>query len=166
MKKSDLKVDAVIMLVVTFPIRAISVSYFSNLLRILQATLREAAKAQPDRLERLYMVPRPVLYHTVLSQDESMVLNMYFREGDPSHEMGQFNAEVTSAFVTALKDFLLGNAQTHLWEYAVPESRSSHDSLLESRLASLVKEMKKYPGSSISIGNEEIRFSLNGFEVN
>ena len=163
MKKN---VDAGDVLVVTFPVRVIAVSYLSNFLRTLQATLRETAKIHSDSAERLYVVPRPVLYQTVLSQDGSTVLNVFFQEGDGAPAMAQFTTEVMHVFMTNLKDFLLGNAQTHLWEYAVPESKSSHNSPLESRLASLIKEIKKYPGSLIMVDEEKITFSLNGFEVN
>ena len=79
--------------------------------------------------------------------------------------MTQFTKDVMSEFMTNLRGFLLGNAQTHLWEYAVPESKSSHDSPLESRLASFVKEMKKLPESFVMVRDEKIKFSLNGFEV-
>ena len=152
--------------VVTFPKNAVAVSYLSNFLRILQATLREVAKIQPDSEDRLSKSPRPVLYQTATSLDGSLILNMFFRETDSDQPIADFTTDVMSEFMTTLKGFLLGNAQTHLWEYAVPESKSTHDSPLESRLASLIKEMKKYPGSLIMVDQEKIKFSLNGFEVN
>ena len=159
------KINSGHLLVVTFPKNAVAVSYLSNFFRILQATLREVAKIQPDSEDRLSKSPRPVLYQTATSLDGSLILNMFFRETDSDQPIADFTTDVMSEFMTTLKGFLLGNAQTHLWEYAVPESKSTHDSPLESRLAFFVKEMKKLPGSYVMLGEEKIKFSLNGFEV-
>ena len=159
------KIDSTDVLVVVFPKDSIAVSYLSNFVRILQATLREVAKKHPASGDRLSRSPRPVLYQTSDSLNGTLVLTMFFHEPYLEEPMTQFTKDVMSEFMINLRDFLLGNAQTHLWEYAVPESKSSHDSPLESRLASFVKEMKKLPESFVMVRDEKIKFSLNGIEV-
>ncbi len=157
--------EARVVLKVSLPSESISVSYLSNLLRVMQAALRETAVQSEDTSDTMEGGESPVLCQTISTLDNHTCILMYFTNRHENANLIDFTALVVTTFVNGLNNFLNGNAQTSLWGFAVADNRSSKDTPLTKRYRQVVKTMKRMSGASLSSGTLSIVFKDDTFGV-
>ena len=146
-------------LTIKLPTESVQVSYLSNLLRVVQAALRETASSTDDTLSTMSRNPAPLLFSRVDRHNGITTILMYF--GDE-----EFSKLVVHRFLEGLNEFLNGNAQSSLWGYTVSEQRTSYRKDSDVRYAQVTKMMKKLCASLLSSDSRCITFTEDGFEVN
>ena len=63
---------------ISIPVRALQVSYVSNLLRVIQAAIRELALSSSHTSQLLSEKPAPVLSSTISFSDEESLIRLFF----------------------------------------------------------------------------------------
>ena len=152
-------------LTIKLPIESVPVSYLSNLLRVVQAALRETASSTDDTLSTMSTNPAPLLFSSFDRHNGITTVLMYFGGANDNKLIEKFTKLVVHRFLEGLNEFLNGNAQSSLWGYTVSEQRASYGKDSDVRYAQVTKVMKKLSASSLSSDSRCITFTENGFEV-
>ena len=152
-------------LTIKLPTESVQVSYLSNLLRVVQAALRETASSTDDTLSTMSRNPAPLLFSSVDRHNGITTILMYFGDANDNRLIEEFSKLVVHRFLEGLNEFLNGNAQSSLWGYTVSEQRASYGKDSDVRYAQVIKVMKKLSASSLSSDSRCITFTENGFEV-
>ena len=154
-----------VVLEISLPSESISVSYLSNLLRVMQAALRETAVHSEDTSETMLRGDPPVLCQTIRTYESQTCISMYFTNRQEDEHLIDFTGLVVDTFVDGIHDFLNGNAQTSLWGFPVADSRSDKDTPLTKRYRQVIRAMKRMSGASLSSGSLSIVFKDDAFGV-
>jgi len=152
-------------LTIKLPIESVPVSYLSNLLRVVQAALRETASSTDDTLSTMSTNPAPLLFSSLDCYKGVTTISMYFGDANDNGLIEKFTKLVVNRFLEGLNEFLNGNAQSSLWGYTVAEQRTSYGKDSDVRYAQVTKVMKKLFASSLSSDSRSITFTEDGFEV-
>ena len=134
---------------ISIPVRTLQVSYASNLLRVIQAAIRELAQSSNQTNQLLSEKPSPVLSSIITFSDD----------------LSELTEEIGKMFLNSFREFLSGNSQSSLFGFNVPENRSQHDSSLHKRYSQVSGLLKRYPGTSLSHSGVSITFTKDGFGV-
>ena len=153
-------------LTIKLPTESVPVSYLSNLLRVVQAALRETASSTDDTLSTMSTNPAPLLFSSFDRHNGITTAFMYFGDANDNRLMEEFTKPVVHRFLEGLNEFLNGNAQSSLWGYTVSEQRNSYGKDSDVRYAQVTKVMKKLSPSSLSSDSRCITFTEDGFEAN
>ena len=137
-------------LTIKLPVESVPVSYLSNLLRTLQAALRETASSTDDTLSTMSTNPAPLLFSSFDRHNGITTVLMYFGDANDNRLIEEFTKPVVHRFLEGLNEFLNGNAQSSLWGYTVSEQRASYGKDSDVRYAQVTKVMKKLSPSSPS----------------
>ncbi len=152
-------------LTIKLPTESVQVSYLSNLLRIVQAALRETASSTDDTMSTMSTNPAPLLFSSLDRHNGITTILMYFGDVNDNRLIEEFSKLVVHRFIEGLNEFLNGNAQSSLWGYKVSEQRTSYRKDSDVRYAQVTKMMKKMFVSSLSSDSRCITFTEDGFEV-
>ena len=152
-------------LTIKLPTESVQVSYLSNLLRIVQAALRETASSTDDTMSTMSTNPAPLLFSSLDRHNGITTILMYFGDAYDNRLIEEFTKLVVHRFLEGLNEFLNGNAQSSLWGYTVSEQRTSYRKDSDVRYAQVTKMMKKLVASSLSSESRCITFTEDGFEV-
>ena len=79
--------------------------------------------------------------------------------------MEEFTRGVAMVFFDELLTYLSGNAQTDLWGNISPIGNCVLSDSMKTRFDRIRKELRRVPGSSISVNNRTIVFSEDTFKV-
>ena len=150
---------------ISIPVRALQVSYVSNLLRVIQAAIRELALSSSHTSQLLSEKPTPVLSSTISFSDEESLIRLFFTHSDLQEDLSVVTEEIGRTFLNSFREFLSGNSQSSLFGFNVPENRSQHDNSLHKRYSSVSKLLKRYPGTFLSHSEISITFTEDGFGV-
>ena len=150
---------------ILIPVRALQVSYASNLLRVIQAAIRELAQSSSQTNQLLSERPPPVLSSIITFSDDESVIKLFFTRSDLQHDLPILTEEIGKMFLNSFREFLSGNSQSSLFGFNVPESRSQQDSSLHKRYSQVSGLLKRYPGTSLSHAGVSIKFTEDGFGV-
>ena len=150
---------------ILIPVRALQVSYASNLLRVIQAAIRELAQSSNQTNQLLSERPPPVLSSIITLSDDESVIKLFFTRSDLQHDLPVLTEEIGKMFLNSFREFLSGNSQSSLFGFNVPESRSQQDSSLHKRYSQVSGLLKRYPGTSLSHAGVSIKFTEDGFGV-
>ena len=150
---------------ILIPVRALQVSYASNLLRVIQAAIRELAQSSNQTNQLLSERPPPVLSSIITFSDNESFIKLFFTRSDLQHDLPVLTEEIGKMFLNSFREFLSGNSQSSLFGFNVPESRSQQDSSLHKRYSQVSGLLKRYPGTSLSHAGVSIKFTEDGFGV-
>lgn len=150
---------------ISIPVRTLQVSYASNLLRVIQAAIRELAQSSNQTNQLLSEKPSPVLSSIITFSDEQSIIRLFFTRSDSQDDLSELTEEIGKMFLNSFREFLSGNSQSSLFGFNVPENRSQHDSSLHKRYSQVSGLLKRYPGTSLSHSGVSIAFTKDGFGV-
>ena len=132
-------------IVVKIPQSTVSVSHMSNLLRVLQATVREFSTGQLYEFDSTGL---PILVADFDSSQYGTTIKIRFGNSIEvgSSELEGATSKAFDVFKSMYIDFLNQDAQSDLW-------------------VQLTGVLKKTPGTSITVSKMTILFNENGFGV-
>ena len=150
---------------IVLPVESFAVSYFSNLLRVIQAAIRELASTFESLKEISDENLRSVLHFTPFTKNGELVLQFSFLHLERDVEMEEFTSIIAPVFFDELLTYLRGNAQTDLWGNISPVENLTLSDSMKGRFDRVRKELRRIPGASIGVNNRTIVFSENTFKV-
>ena len=136
----------------------LGVSAMSSLLRVVQAAVRESARAD-SAARGLFEEPiAPSLYVTFSAgEGGSSELRFYFEMPDGSDLAAEAASNAFAAFITDLADRVKGLQQPGLWGGAVGGARRLEaESDVARRMGEVYAELRRLPRSVLSFGGREI----------
>ena len=136
----------------------LGVSAMSSLLRVIQAAVRESARADAAARGLFEEPVAPSLYMTVSSgEDGSSELRFHFGMPDGSDLPSETSSNAFSAFITDLADRVKGLPQPGLWGGAAGGARRPQDETdVARRMGEVYAELRRLPRSVLSFGGREI----------
>ena len=151
-------------IVVKIPQSAVSVSHMSNLLRVLQATVREISSSQ---LNELYPAGLPILVANFEASKDQTTIRMSF--GDSINRNSNPIVSTTTnsfdVFMSMYVDFLNQDAQSDLWGGKLVNKNARLGKGVERRFVQVTGILKKIPGTRMTVSELSILFNENGFGV-
>lgn len=147
------------------PVDSFAVSYFSNLLRIIQVAIRELAKTFESAYEVSDEDLQSILHFSPVIENGELILRFSFRHLESRAEADKFTSGISTVFFDELLTYLSGNAQTDLWGNISPIANHALSDSMKTRFDRIRKELRRIPGSSISVNNRAIVFSEDTFKV-
>ena len=147
------------------PVESFAVSYFSNLLRIIQVAIRELATTFESPYEISDENLQSILHFAPVTENGKLTLRFSFRHLESRVGMEEFTRGVAMVFFDELLTYLSGNAQTDLWGNISPIGNCVLSDSMKTRFDRVRKELRRIPGSSISVNNRTIVFSEDTFKV-
>ena len=136
----------------------LGVSAMSSLLRVLQAAVRESARADAAARGLFEEPVAPSLFMTVSTgEGDSPALCFYFGTPDGSVLPAEAASSAFSAFISDLAERLKDLPQPGLWGRAVGGVRQARDeSDVSRRMGEVHAELRRLPRSVLSFGGREI----------
>ena len=147
------------------PVESFAVSYFSNLLRIIQVAIRELARTFESTYGISHENLQSVLHFTPVSKNGELILQFSFLHPEGGIGMEKFTSGIATVFFDELLTYLRGNAQTDLWGNISPVENHALSDSMKIRFDRVRKELRRIPGASISVNNRTIVFSEDTFKV-
>ncbi len=136
----------------------LGVSAMSSLLRVIQAAVRESARADAAARGLFEEPVAPSLYMTVSAgEGGASELRFYFGMPDGSDLPTEAASSAFSVFITDLADRVRGLPQPGLWGGAVGGAgRAEAESDVARRTGEVYAELRRLPRSVLSFGGREI----------
>ena len=88
---------------ILIPVRALQVSYASNLLRVIQAAIRELAQSSSQTNQLLSERPPPVLSSIITFSDDESVIKLFFTRSDLQHDLPVLTEEIGKMFLNSFR---------------------------------------------------------------
>ena len=79
---------------ISIPVRTLQVSYVSNLLRVIQAAIRELAQSSNQTNQLLSEKPSPVLSSIITFSDEQSIIRLFFTRSDSQDDLSELTEEI------------------------------------------------------------------------
>ena len=151
-------------IVVKIPQSAVSVSHMSNLLRVLQATVREISSSQ---LNELYPSGLPILVANFDASKDQTTIRMSFGDSINRNSNPIVGTTTNSfdVFMSMYVDFLNQDAQSDLWGGKLVNQNARLGKGVERRFVQLTGILRKIPGTRMTVSELSILFNENGFGV-
>ncbi len=145
----------------------LGVSALSSLLRVLQAAVRESARADTAAKELFEEPIAPSLYMSLSrSEDDALTIAFYFGMPDGPALPEEAASSAFNAFMTDLADRVKLLPQPALWGRAVGGvSRARDESDISRRMGEVHAELRRLPRSVLSFGGREIRIDGEQIEI-
>ena len=147
--------------------RHIQVSAMSSLLRVLQAAVRETARADATARRLLDVPVAPSLYVSVSDvEGDDLTMSFAFESSDGMAADPSVVSRAFDGFMVDLGDRLKGLPQPGLWGRAVAGARRSEDaSAVSKRMSQVHAELRRFPRSTLSFGGRTIRIEGDQIEL-
>ena len=151
-------------IVVKIPQSTVSVSHMSNLLRVLQATVREISTGQLNEFD---LTGLPILVADFDSSQYGTTIKIRFGNSIEvgSSELEGATSKAFDVFKSMYIDFLNQDAQSDLWGGKLVSQNARLSKGVEKRFVQLTGALKKTPVTSITVSKMTILFNENGFGV-
>lgn len=151
-------------IVVKIPQSTVSVSHMSNLLRVLQATVREISTSH---FNESYPTGLPILVANFHASEDETTIKIRFENSidvDSAHLEGATD-KAFDVFKSMYVDFLNQDAQSDLWGRKLVSQNTRLNKGTESRFVQLTGTLKKIHGTNMTVSKVTILFNENGFGV-
>ncbi len=152
---------------ITLGSRELPVSNLSSMLRVLQAALREIARAEESTRERFSRNPQPTLHLSARTEAGDLILSLSFLDSLDTDPQEDLSSATFQAFLARLGDFIKSAPQRDLWGDAVggPNGRDVQTDI-DRRLDQVRRELRRLPRARLSFGTETIGFEGGRVEFN
>ena len=142
------------------------VSYFSSLLRVVQAALREVARNDDSTRQPFIQQPQPVLLLTASVADDDLVMRFHFTDPLDSTPLTELSAQTFRSFVEQFGDYLKTLPQPGLWGDAIGGMQTRrHRSEIERRMDQLRLELRRFPKAKIGFEEHSISIEAGRIEI-
>ena len=133
------------------------VSALSALLRVLQASLREVARADDSVGEHFARSPEPVLIVREVSAEGDLTIRLEFVDRASSASLSRLSTRAFEAFLEQFGDFVKTLPQPGLWGASTRGARrGDYRSAAEMRMDQVRMELRRFPRSTLRFGGRAI----------
>ena len=144
----------------------IPVSYLSSLLRVVQAALREVARANEETRPAFDRNPQPLLILSRVETEDDLTLYFTFADPDHSTPLEQLSSQTFDAFLDRFGEFIKGLPQPGLWGGAARRpSQHSMESPLGGRMDQVYQELRRSPRATLRFRDRTIEVEGARMEI-
>ena len=145
---------------------AVSASYLSSVLRVMQATLREVAQTETATRARFERRPSPVLLVSRVRDGPEFELGLFFADPADGKPLEQLSAMVFDSFLDEFAKFVRQLPQPSLFGGAARGSpRETDGSELARRMDQVHRELRRAEKVTLGFGKRTVRIEGESMEI-
>jgi hypothetical protein len=144
----------------------IPVSYFSSLLRVVQACLREVARSDDGTRRHFERQPQPMLVLAGVVSNSGLTVNFVFTDPLDNMHLRELSSHTFNAFLDRLSEFVRELPQPGLWggsRLSPPHTPFKTD--LTRRMDQMYRELRRSPRVTLRFGGRSMEIEGDRMEI-
>lgn len=147
-------------------VKELPVSYFSTLLRVVQAALREVARSGEGTRQAFSQRAQPILLMSMSSPAETLSLRFHFADPRSDVALDQISEQSFYALMERLLDYVKGLPQRDLWgESTAGGASTAFGTEVERRIDQVLRELRRISKATIRFREHTLVIEGDRLEV-